>query len=191
MSRIILASKSIGRKGLFEKYNLDFEIQVSDFDESSITNNNPVELVQKLALEKARLVAKDFPDDYVIGFDTVVLYGGEILGKPATKAEAKIVLKSLSGQKQSVVSGFAIVNNARGIVIKDFEETVLLLKAMTDDFIDEYVQTHEVTRYAGGYGVQDHDNMIEILSGSFDNVIGAPMASLLGYLGAFGLIGRM
>lgn len=191
MSRIILASKSIGRKGLFEKYNLDFEIQVSDFDESSITNNNPVELVQKLALEKARLVAKDFPDGYVIGFDTVVLYAGEILGKPATKAEAKIVLKSLSGQKQSVVSGFAIVNNARGIVIRDFEETVLLLKTMTDDFIDEYVQTHEVTRYAGGYGVQDHDNMIEILSGSFDNVIGAPMASLLGYLGAFGLIGRM
>lgn len=182
MNRIILASASIGRKRLFEKYFTEFTVCVSDFDESSVQNSSPSELTRLLALYKSGSVAEKFPSDFVVGFDTVVVCEGKILGKPADLNEARKILRFLSGKKQSVLSGYAVILRGKGIEISGVGETVLLFKKLTDEFIENYIREHPVTKYAGAYGVQDKDELIQIIKGGFDNVIGAPMDEIIAHL---------
>jgi septum formation protein len=191
MNEIILASASIGRKRLFEKYFTEFTISVSDFDESSVQNVSPSELTRLLALYKAGSVSDKFPSDFVIGFDTVVVCEGKILGKPADLNEARQILRFLSGKKQSVLSGYAIIRLDKGIEISGVGETVLLFKNLTDEFIEGYIREHPVMKYAGAYGVQDKDELIQIIKGGFDNVIGASMDEIIAHLKKVGLPGRL
>jgi septum formation protein len=182
MDRIVLASASTGRKTLFEKYFTSFIISVSDFDENSVSDGDPAELTRLLALNKTRLVSQRFPSDFVAGFDTVVVCEGKILGKPSGPDEAGEILRFLSGKSQSVLSGYSIINRNRNIEISGVGVTVLDFKRMDEEFIKDYIYNNPVTRYAGGYAVQDKDGLVEIVSGSFENVIGAPMDELVGCL---------
>ncbi len=188
MNDIILASDSMGRKKLFKEYFGDnFKISVSHIDETKIKADDPYLLVKKLALLKARKVAQVYKNDYVMGFDTLVLCEGEILGKPHDKMEAREILARISGKEQSVVSGYAIVHMGKNLEVNDFAETKLLLKAMDDQFIFEYVENHPVTRFAGGYGVQDNDHLVELISGDMDTVIGAPMKIIMEEISRLGI----
>jgi septum formation protein len=175
MDDLILASASEGRKKLFEKYFKSFQVSTSDFDERSVYISDPFELSRILACQKAIDVSERYPDDFVIGFDTIVLCEGRIIGKPGDKAEAKRLLSFLSGKRQSVISGYALINLSKDIEITGVGVTDLFFKVLDDKFISEYVEANPVTKYAGGYGVQDRDELVTILEGSFDNVIGAPM----------------
>lgn len=187
MNRIVLASASIGRKKLFQEAFTDFVTSVSNIDESRIKMDDPKELTKRLALLKARTISKFYPDDFVIGFDTVVVCENQVVGKPKDKEEAKAFLKFLSGKKQSVISGFCILNQKRNIEIVDCDETILHFKALEDAFINDYVNRKPVTKFAGAYGVQDDDDFIEIEEGEFDNVVGAPMHKILTHLKDFKL----
>jgi septum formation protein len=187
MNEIILASASIGRKKLFEQYFTTFQTQVSHIDESQLSITKPRELTETLALLKARKVASMFPDDYVFGFDTVVACEGHILGKPADIKEAKKILRFLSGKHQAVYSGYAVIRNAGHIEISGVGETVLYFMELSDEYIDHYVVNHPVTRFAGGYGVQDNDQLIKIISGTMDTVVGAPMQEMIDRLGSVGI----
>ena len=185
MNRIVLASASIGRKKLFQEAFTDFVTSVSNIDESRIKMDDPRELTKRLALLKARTISKFYPDDFVIGFDTVVVCDSQVVGKPKDKEEAKAFLKFLSGKKQSVITGFCVLNQKRGVEIVDSDETVLLFRKLEDDFINDYVNRKPVTKFAGAYGVQDDEDFIEIEEGDFDNVVGAPMVKILGHLKDF------
>ncbi|NPV03079.1 MAG: septum formation protein Maf [Brevinematales bacterium] len=188
MNKVILASASEGRKRLFETHIKHFAVAVSKVDEEAVAIDDPRKLVCTLALMKAVEVSKKFPDDITIGFDTVVVCDGKVIGKPADKDEAIGILKQIRGKRQLVLTGYAIVNLRLGLEINDYVETVLNLKNMSDEFIAKYVQSHPVTRFAGGYGVQDNDQLIEILSGDFDNVVGAPMRAIINHLKDLGYI---
>jgi len=98
------------------------------------------------------------------------------------------ILKSIRGKRQSVLTGYAIVNKVLQLEINDEVETVLCMRDLSDEFIESYVKNHPVTKFAGGYGVQDNDQLIEILSGDFDNVIGAPMRAIINHLKDLGYI---
>ena len=179
MNKIILASGSIGRKKLFRRdFGNTFRISVSHIDEDKIHAKDPEELVKKLAFLKAHKVAIVYKNDYVAGFDTIVLCEGKVLGKPRNKMEAREILRSISGKKQTVISGYAILHLDKELKIIDLAKTELILKEMDEAFIYEYTDTHPVTRFAGGYGVQNHDDLIKILEGDMDTVIGAPMAKI-------------
>lgn len=175
MSEIVLASASIGRKRLFERDFGEFLVAVSDFDESAVEHSDPAELVKKLALSKARIVARDHPSDIVCGFDTVVLFDGEVLGKPATADEAREMLRRESGAEQTVLSGYAVIFRDQGFETNGVVSATLRMKPLTAEFIEHYAANHPVTRYAGGYGAQDSDELIELIDGDMDVVIGAPM----------------
>lgn len=179
MDRIVLASASTGRKRLFEKYFTSFIISVSDFDESGVGGGDPAGMTRLLAINKAGLVSGKFPSDFVAGFDTVVVCEGRILGKPSGPDEAGEILRFLSGKSQSVLSGYSVINRKRNIEISGVGVTVLNFKRIDEEFIKDYISNNPITRYAGGYAVQDKDGLVEILSGSFDNVIGAPMDELI------------
>lgn len=182
MNNIILASQSTGRKGLFEKTFTSFEIHVSDIDESRIDTNDPAKLTEELAYLKAEVVAFIYPDDFVVGCDTVVACEGKILGKPKDIEEARKMLHYLSGREQSVFSGYAVIQRNKAFKVSGYSETLLLFKKLSDSFIEEYVHTHPVTRFAGGYGVQNNDEFIKVISGSFDTIVGAPMEEIVGVL---------
>lgn len=175
--RLILASKSIGRKGLFERdFGAgSFEIAVSDFDEDSIEEENPRLLTKRLAEEKAKAVSKIHPDAIVCAFDTVVLLGEEILGKPSDKNEAREMLMRSLGQEQIVVSGYAVSVKETGFFQSGYSESHLFFRPMTCSMVNEYVENNPVTKFAGGYGVQDNDFLVKLKSGDMDTVIGAPM----------------
>lgn len=179
MNNIILASQSIGRKALFEGQFNRFEIQVSDIDESRIDTSDPAKLTEELAFLKAEAVSAVYPSDFVIGCDTVVACEGNILGKPRDIGHAKEMLRYLSGKEQSVFSGYAVFHQTKNLKVSGYAETLLTFKKLSEPFIEEYVKTHPVTRFAGGYGIQVNDEFIDIIRGTFDTIVGAPMDEIV------------
>lgn len=190
-NRIILASASIGRKMLFEQSIRDFVIEVSSVDEEKFSHEDPRELPRILAEAKGKEVSQRFPDDYVFAFDTIVLCEGKIIGKPKDKEEARAFLRFLSGKRQSVISGYAFFHHNKNIAESGSEETILSFAPLSEEFIETYVNTHPVTRFAGGYAIQNDDQFIHIEKGSFDVIVGAPMDKVIAFLKKEGLEKRL
>jgi septum formation protein len=187
MNEIILASASIGRKRLFQQYFSHFITSPSHIDETKVKLDDPRELTKKLAFFKSMAISKFYQNDFVIGLDTVVVCEGKIVGKPKDLPEAKEMLRFLSGKRQSVITGFCIINRAKDIIINEYAETVLYFKQLSDDFIEVYVKSHPVTKFAGGYAAQDNDDFIDIEHGDIENVIGAPMEMIITILREHGI----
>ncbi len=178
MDRIILASKSVGRKKLFEQYFKNFIIYPSDIDEEGLSLP-PRKLVVELSIKKAESISKLFKDDYVFGFDTVVVCGGRIIGKPSTKEEGKEYLKFLSGKFQSIYSGYCVINLNRKLKKYGYARTLVKFARLTEDWIENYVSNMPVTLFAGGYAIQDNDKFVKIIFGNKDTIIGAPMQKVI------------
>ena len=103
--QLILASSSPRRKNLLEQVGLIFKVIPSTVDEKNILADSPEDHARRLAETKADAVARDYPDAHVIGADTVVVIEGNILAKPASKTEARGMLKKLSGGTLVVLTG--------------------------------------------------------------------------------------
>ncbi len=177
MNEIVLASKSVGRKMLFEKYFSKFLIYETNVNEE-INEKNPKRLVIKLSIAKAEEASKFFPQDFVFGFDTVVFCGGKIIGKPESKEEAKEYLKFLSGKFQYVYSGYCLINKINNFKKYGYSKTLLKFEKLSQEWIDKYVVENNVTLYAGGYAIQENDSHIKIIFGDRDVIIGAPMKKI-------------
>ncbi len=172
MHQIILASGSEGRRELFqEAFGDNFQIYVSDINED-YHSKDPKEIVKTLATQKANETFKYFSDDFVFAFDTMVSCQDTILGKPANTDEARDMLQFLNNKIQTVWTGYSI--RYKDIKIDDVASSELIL-SLTNEEIEEYISTHPVTKYAGAYAIQKIDNKIQIISGSMDIIIGAPM----------------
>jgi len=176
----VLASKSPRRKELLKKIGVQAEIMRADVDESSIGNIPPERLVAELALLKATDVAKYFcGDTYVIGADTVVCLGGEILGKPRNIEDAKRMLRLLSGNKHSVYTGYCVVHCKSGNMVSKYEKTDVYFKELSDREIDAYIKTREPMDKAGAYGIQEKGSLfVEKIDGDYFNVVGLPVCAL-------------
>ncbi len=176
----ILASNSPRRRELLAMLGMEFKVIVSDCDEDGVHADTPGELVRKLARLKAEAVAKTLDrsrDFIVIGADTVVASGKEILGKPKSQADAKAALLSLSGKKHSVWTGIALVGCGKCIV--DAVETKVVFGDMSEAEADFYVGTKEPMDKAGSYAVQGIGGFfVKELHGDYYNVVGLPIARL-------------
>lgn len=222
MSRIILASGSPRRKDLLEQMGLEFEIWPAKGEEV-ITTNVPEDVVRELSEQKAQEVAAGIlayneahpdivtPQDIlVIGADTVVAYGGQILGKPQDEEDAKRMLSMLSGNVHSVYTGvtFVILGKDKRAGKSSFvEKTDVHMYTMSQQEIDGYVaektpvgrgggmEQHngEPRAYwegkAGGYGIQDPFGMkyIKRIDGDYYNVVGLPVARVYQFLKDMGI----
>src|SRR5690606_18632747 len=109
MQHLVLASSSPRRKELLSQLKLQFEISNSHVEEIIDESLTPIQLVQSLAHQKAKAVAKHYPDSYVIGADTIVLFQNQILGKPNNENESIKVLSALSGHTHEVITGVALI----------------------------------------------------------------------------------
>ena len=136
---------------------------------------DPAEYVERLAVEKASAVFRMRPDARVLGADTTVTIDGEILGKPVDEADARRMLRLLSGRPHLVHTGVALVS-ARGIQT-GVDTTRVWVDAMTDEDISWYVATGEPVDRAGAYAIQGlASRFIPRIEGSYSNVVGLPVA---------------
>lgn len=184
MTDFILASASPRRKELMEIITKDFEVIVSDTDESVIDKETtpPGIYVQELALLKAAASAKAVlkkKNALIIGADTIVVSEGRILGKPKDEAEAFDILKKLSGKTHEVYTGFCIMRIKDAYTICDCVKTEVTFRSLSDERINAYIQTGEPLDKAGAYGIQGKGSMlIKNISGDYFNVVGFPVSEI-------------
>ena len=144
-------------------------------------------LAEFLALHKAREVAQQCdPDDIVIGADTVVCLDDVVFGKPHDEADARRMLRALSGRTHTVFTGVAVL---RGTETRTHAEaTTVRFRALTDDEIAGYIATGEPMDKAGAYGIQGKGSLlITGIDGDFFNVMGLPVCALGEMLKTFGV----
>jgi septum formation protein len=152
-------------------------------DESFNIKLNPEEIVQQLALRKAKDVAAEFKDALIIGADTIVVFENEILTKPAHAEEAKTMLGRLSGETHQVYTGVSLCKvDSNNNITKStafFEKTDVTFGALNPEDIDAYVASGSPFDKAGGYGIQDDFGAIFVkrIEGDFYNVVGFPLHS--------------
>jgi len=177
---LILASRSPRRRKLLAQLGLDFEVHPSDLDENATNHRLPEQLVEQLALEKARTVAARFPEALTLGADTIVVLDGDVLNKPADEAEARAMLRRLSGRTHTVYTGVALVHPASQREVVDYEATQVTFAPLTDAEIDAYVATGSPLDKAGAYGIQDDYGAVFIrrIEGDYYNVVGLPLHRL-------------
>lgn len=174
----ILASASPRRKELLRELIPEFEIIPSRAEERVEGTPAPERLVQLLAKQKAEDVAgmPEAAGKAVLGSDTVVALDGETLGKPKDEADAKRMLKALSGRTHEVYTGVCILYpNERGrVALTDVACTKVRFSELSDERIDAYIATGSPMDKAGAYGIQDGE-LVEGIEGSFSNVVGLPV----------------
>jgi septum formation protein len=189
VNTLILASKSPRRYELLKQVGLDFEVIGSGVVEDFLNTESPQQHVLRLAEAKAREVASQYPDRWVVAADTIVFINGTILGKPKCQEEAAEMLRRLSGQEHRVLTGFSVCHLDKGMDDKETVQTTVKVKALTSAEIGWYVQTGEPFDKAGGYAIQGIGSfMIESIQGSYTNVVGLPLCELIQMLTRLGAI---
>lgn len=188
MQRLILASSSPRRKELLENLHLTFEISGSNVDESFSEDLKPEDAVMELASRKARFVAKNVQGAFVIGSDTVVVQGGEILGKPENTEEAFRMLKELSGKTHTVYTGVSIISSLSN-EIQFYEKTDVTFWELSNEEIDTYIKSGEPFDKAGGYGIQGFGSfLVREIKGDYYTVVGLPVSRTIRELQKAGYI---
>lgn len=189
MQQIILASGSKRRQEILEKLGIEFEVVESGYDESKIVTEDPVELVEELALQKALSVANLYSDALVIGGDTVVYVAGEVVGKPKDKKDAERIMKLLFGTTHMVVTGVAVVNSLTGDSVVGHEEGFVRFRQPNSEEFRQYIDSGIWEGFAGGYAIQGAAApFVTDQTGSLSAIIGFPIslvADLLEQMGEF------
>jgi septum formation protein len=176
---IILASGSPRRKEILENTKTEFTVITSDIDEKIFDNEEPIQLVLRLAFEKCMDVATNNHKDLVIGADTIVVLDNEILGKPKNEEEAFDMLNKLSNRKHQVITGMSIINLEQNKKIVDYAISDVKFKNLTDQDIKDYINTGECLDKAGAYGIQGYGALlVEEIKGDYFNIVGLPISKL-------------
>ena len=176
---LVLASSSPRRKALLEQIGLPFRIFPSRVDEEGLEGDPPV-VAGMLAKRKAREVHLQAGDAWVLGADTMVVLGEEVLGKPADSGQARTMLLRLAGKEHQVFTAFSILDPSGRESHAEFVSTQVRMKRLTEAEIAAYIATGEPFGKAGGYAIQGIGAfMIETITGSCSNVVGLPLCALV------------
>ena len=174
--QLILASQSPRRKELLGLFRIPFTVRVADIDETMDPNAAPYGEVARVSQLKALAVPRD-PDDVVIAADTIVVCEGKVLGKPHDEAEAREMLRLLSGRDHQVMTGMTVLRGDCAVVRT--EVTDLHFRELTDKEIVGYIATGEPMDKAGSYGIQGGAALFcERMVGDYYNVMGLPVCLL-------------
>lgn len=175
--KYILASASPRRRELLGRLGIDFDIVVSDADETLPEGILPEAAAAYTAEKKADAVAASAGDAVIIAADTIVVAGNEIMGKPADRADAEAMLHRLSGITHRVMTGVCIAYGGRKV--KFTQTTLVKFYPLTDEEITAYVESGEPMDKAGAYGIQGLGcTLVEGIEGDYFNVVGLPVARL-------------
>jgi septum formation protein len=186
--RFILASSSPRRRELLASIGLAFDVIPSAVPEERQPDETPEEYVARLSRQKAAAVAEKSRDRWVIGADTTVVMGDEVLEKPRDANDAKRMLATIAGQTHVVYTGVTLKCLERGYVDTHVATTEVRMLPLTARDIEWYVATGEPMDKAGAYAAQGVGGMfIDSIHGSYTNVVGLPLALLFQMLRRAGL----
>jgi septum formation protein len=174
---LVLASSSPRRRELLGILGIHFAVQHADIDESVRPAESPTAYAARLAREKAETVARAHPEAPVLGADTTVILGDQILGKPEDAADARRMLRALSGKTHQVVTAVCLVMD--GHAHEHVETTTVFMRAIPEPEIDAYIASGEPLDKAGAYAIQGGAaKWIYRIEGDYFNVVGLPVAAV-------------
>ena len=175
--KIILASNSPRRKELLAGIDVQFEVRViQDIDESYPADLPTKDIAEYISHKKAAVYQQQMaPDELIIPADTIVVLGNEVMGKPHDEADARRMLRELSGQTHQVITGVTLTTIQKQVSFS--VETDVTFKQLSDSEIDYYVSHYKPFDKAGAYGIQEWIGHIGVtaLQGSYFNVMGLPV----------------
>ena len=174
---IILASTSPRRTQILTIAKINHQVVPSKCEERMDKNLEPYKVVESLSYQKAKDVAKNYPNNIIIGADTVVVIDNQILGKPKSEKEAIAMLEKLSGKTHEVITGITIILNDK---VKTFHDvTAVEIAKLSKQDIDKYLKEENVYDKAGSYGIQGaFCKYIIKMIGDYYNVMGFPIAKV-------------
>ena len=184
----ILGSSSPRRRELLARIGLRFKVVVPEISEKRKDGEPPWDFVKRVAIEKLEAIReKEGSDLPILTADTVVFLDGKILGKPSSIEEAKEMLGKLSDRWHRVYTGYALWCGKK-FYRRSVKSKVKIMK-LTDDIINWYVSTGEPLDKAGAYAVQGIGSfMVEMIRGSYTNVVGLPLTQVIKDMIKCGLI---
>jgi len=185
----ILASASARRRELLAELLNDYEMTVAEVDELTSHPDGPIVLVDENARLKARAIAEQFPEAWVLGADTIVSLGDEVFGKPTDLDEAKAMLRRLSGKTHAVSTGLCLIRGDADYEESRVDTSRVTFRELNDAVIEEYFAEVNPLDKAGAYAIQIRGELIvERFDGSRSNVIGLPLEMLRDWLRSLGLV---
>ena len=174
---LILASASPRRQQFLTDLGLDFTIQPADIDETPQPDETPNDFALRMAQSKAEIIARKYPQAYVIGSDTVVTVDNQILGKPADAAHALQILRSLQGKTHLVITGLSLICLQDSCNDSRTRTTDVTFQTFADSILLSYIKTGDPMDKAGAYGIQGRGAfLVRTIQGSCSNVIGLPIS---------------
>lgn len=181
---LILASASPRRAELLRAAGIDFIVRVADVDETQWPDEPPRDYVLRLSRAKAQAVAQ--ADEVVLGADTTVVIKYAVAGKPIDAADARRMLRALSGEWHEVLTAVTLVQGNQ--MASNVEVTRVKFASLSEAEIDWYVATAEPMDKAGAYGIQGYaSRFVERIEGSYSNVVGLPVQLVYQMIAQFGL----
>ena len=176
--KFILASSSPRRRELLLRLQTPFDIILPDVDESIIPPaGSPETYCTALAELKANDISQHYPNNLVIGSDTIVVLDDQIMGKPEDKAMAQNMLETLSGKTHHVYTGVCLKWAERNIHHLFAEITTVTFRELSEADINHYVESCPPYDKAGSYGIQDWSAVfVQEIKGCYDNVVGFPIS---------------
>jgi len=186
--KLILASASPRRAEILRSAGLQFTVLSSAVDETPMPNEVPQDLVHRLALAKAELVAaRALGPAIVVAADTAVVLEGAILGKPRTSEDARQMLAKLSGRTHSVMTGVALIRLPDAERREFIETTQVHFASVSNEEIVKYLASGEPFDKAGAYAIQGlGGRFVPRIDGCYFNVVGLPLARLYHELSLLG-----
>ncbi|WP_300464185.1 Maf family protein [Desulfobacula sp.] len=178
--KIILASQSPRRKELLEQIGVNIKVFPSTINEATVSLKNPEAYVKELSFLKATDISVAYPESWILGADTIVVVGDQLLGKPESKADAVEMLTKLNNCEHSVYTGFCVINQKKNAIVKQSVETKVYFKRLSHEEIHWYVNTGEPFDKAGAYAIQGVGAfLVKQISGSYSNVVGLPVCEVV------------
>ena len=186
--QIILASTSPRRGEILALLEIFFEVIAPDFDEWISSHKSARDEALGFAVGKAASVARKHPQSLVIGSDTMILLGEQKIGKPEGIADAREILRALSGKTHRIFTGVAIIDGAGGPGLQTVEEVSVKMRAYSDKEIEDYLLYKESHDKAGAYSIQGKGaGLIESIEGDYLAAVGLPLRQIAEYLKSRGI----
>lgn len=183
---LILASASPRRQELLRQAGIPIEVHPAHIPEEQRAGEAPLEYALRLSREKADAVAQRFPGRFVLGADTIVVVGEEVLGKPCDPEDAARMLRMLSGRGHAVTTAVTLIS-ASGQRTTRAATTNVFFRELAEEEIQQYIATGEPMDKAGGYAIQGGAGRWAIrMEGEFSNVVGLPLTLVSEMLRASG-----
>jgi septum formation protein len=186
--KLILASTSPRRREILSLLALSFEVIAPEFDERPLTDRPIEEEVLDFAVGKAQSVARHHPKSIIVGSDSMILINATKIGKPDGIADAKEMLRLLSGKTHRIFTSVAILDDLNGPGLRFVEEVSVKMRDYSEKEIEHYLSCDESLDKAGAYSIQGEGrNLIESIRGDYLAAVGLPLKPIADYLKSRGI----